>query len=213
MNDKTAGETDPRAFWEDVYLTRRTEASGNPSRALVRYAGELPAGTALDLGSSNGDDVIWLAARGWQAKGIDISPTATARAAKRASDLGVADRARFEARDLARDFPGGTYDLVTAFYFQSSVYLPRADILRKAAGCVAPGGHILVVAHAVPPPWSTSRRDPADNPTVEGELEALAPDPAGWIVLEAEIIERMGRGPDGTEALLKDTVVMLRRRD
>ncbi|GGL60871.1 class I SAM-dependent methyltransferase [Wenxinia marina] len=204
--------TDAVAHWDDFYRTRRTSPSGRPTGALETRATSLPPGRALDLGSSNGDDVLWLAARGWDALGLDISSVAVIRAAGRAAELGLPG-ARFEACDLATAMPDGPFDLVTALYLLSPVAgFPRADILRRAAATVAPGGHILSVAHAAPPPWSEHRHSDTSFPTVEEDLAALAPGGADWDVLEARVIERPGKGPDGQEAMLQDTVVFLRRR-
>lgn len=202
----------PEAFWEDFYTTRRTGTAGRPSALLVRYAEGLAPGTVLDLGASHGDDVLWLAAHGWVASGIDISRTAVARATARAEEAGLAGCTRFEARDLAGGLPEERYDLVTALYFQSPVELPRADILRAAAQRVAPGGHILVVAHAAPPPWAGDMAKDATFPTVEGELADLAADPAAWTTVIAAVVEREGTSPDGEKAMLQDTVIMLKRR-
>ncbi len=202
---------DPQAFWEEFYRTRRTGSAGKPSAMLVRYAADLPAGAALDLGASHGDDVLWLAERGWQATGIDISETALERARQRARDLGLGARARFEVRDLAAGLPEGGFDLITALYFQSPVELPRPAILRAAAARVAPGGHILVVAHAAAPPWAGDMAKHAQFPTVASELEALDCDPTRWTVLMASVVEREGTGPDGIKAQLRDTVVLARR--
>ena len=203
---------DREAFWEDFYRNHRTGTAGRPSALLVRYAADLSPGTGLDLGASHGDDALWLAARGWQAEGIDISRTAVDRATARAQELGLAGRAHFEARDLADGFPDGHYDLVTALYFQSPVDLPRPAILREAADHVAPGGHILVVAHAAAPPWAGERAKGATFPTVASELQDLACDPAAWTTAVARIDEREGTGPDGEKAMLQDTVVMLQRK-
>lgn len=203
---------DREAFWEDFYRNHRTGTAGRPSALLLRYAADLPPGTALDLGASHGDDVLWLAARGWQAMGIDISRTAVDRATARAMELGLAGRAQFEARDLADGMPNRRYDLVTALYFQSPVDHPRPAILRAAADHVAPGGHILVVAHAAPPPWAGDRAKSMAFPSVASELADLACDPAGWTRVVARIDEREGTSPDGDKAILQDTVVMLRRK-
>ncbi len=207
--------TDPLAHWEDVYKTRRRTSSGQPGSVLVRLTEGLAPGRALDLGASNGDDAIWLAGRGWQALGVDISPTACDRATARAASLGLGDRARFEARDLGTGLPHGPFDLVTALYFQSHVELPRARILAAAAAQVAPGGHLLVVSHAAPPPWASPemRQRAASLPTVESELADIAAMPELWQRIEARVVTRTGRGPDGATAELQDNVVFLRRLD
>jgi tRNA1(Val) A37 N6-methylase TrmN6 len=38
---------------------------GQPNPLLVRYAADLTPGAALDVGSGEGADVLWLASRGW----------------------------------------------------------------------------------------------------------------------------------------------------
>ncbi|NDV01879.1 class I SAM-dependent methyltransferase [Pseudoroseicyclus tamaricis] len=209
MSDLTAA--DPRAHWEEFYRTKRTGASGRPSGALLRFVADLPPGRALDLGSSHGDDVLWLAARGWQALGVEISQTAVDRARARAEEAGLTEAARFEQRDLAEGLPEGPFDLVTALYLQSPVALPRADILRAAAGVVRPGGHLLVVSHGAPPPWAAPEHRAHDFPTVASELADLGAPLAGWETRLAELVERPGRGPEGETATLLDTVIFLRR--
>ncbi|GAA2120560.1 hypothetical protein GCM10009802_23320 [Streptomyces synnematoformans] len=59
-----------------------------------------------------------------------------------------------ERHDLARSFPSGTFDLVSAQYFQTPFALPRAAILRTAAPALHPGGRLLVVDHGSIAPWS-----------------------------------------------------------
>ncbi len=204
----------PRAFWEDVYQTRRATSSGQPSAALVGVASGLTPGRALDLGSSNGDDVIWLAQQGWQALGLDISETACGRARQKAEALGLGERAKFEARDLSQGLPEGSFDLVTAFFLQSPVDLARDAILRAAADRVAPDGHLLILAHAAPPPWASDEMKARahEMPTVQTELDAIGYTPQHWLQLKAEIVHRDGKGPDGTVAELQDSFILLQRR-
>ena len=57
-----------------------------PNPHLVREAGDLPAGTALDAGCSEGGEAIWLASRSWRVTATDISADALARAAARAAE-------------------------------------------------------------------------------------------------------------------------------
>ena len=206
-------DTDPRAHWDEIYRTKRSSSSGQPSKLLMQIAEGLTPGRALDLGSSNGDDVVWLATQGWQALGVDISGVACDRAAARAAALNLQYRALFEARDLGQGLPDGPFDLITALYFQSHVDLPRARVLREAAGRVAPGGHLLIVSHAAPPPWASAEmRAKADPfPTVEEELEVIADVPEDWTILRAEKVSRQRKGPDGTSAELWDNLIWLER--
>ncbi len=154
--------------------------------------------------------MLWLAAHGWTATGIDISATAIDRARASARDAGLEeDRARFVVGDLSR-LPGFEhYDLVTASFLHSPVALPRIDILRAAAGRVAPGGHLLVTSHAAPPPWSAHAHHTRFL-TPDEEIAQLALDPNAWQTLLAETRRRDTVGPDGTPAILEDAIVLLR---
>ncbi|AZY95040.1 class I SAM-dependent methyltransferase [Paracoccus sp. Arc7-R13] len=205
-------QQDPATFWEAFYLTRRTSSNGRATAALQRIAADLTPGLSLDLGASHGDDVIWLARQGWQARGCDISDTAIARARTRAADEGLEHRAQFERCDLSAAFPQGAFDLITALYLQSPVALARAAILAQAAARLRPGGHLLVLSHAAPPPWSPEATPSTIFPTLAEDLAAIGAPAPGLEVLEARIVTRPGRGPDGAEAMLEDNLVLIRRR-
>ncbi len=202
------------SFWEQRYADSDRVWSGRVNRVLADVAGALTPGRALDLGCGEGADVLWLAERGWQATGIDISPTAIRRATSAAADAGLADRARFRAADL-ETMPEEVYDLVTASFLHSPVALPREDILRRAAERVAPGGHLLITSHASAP-WADA---PAGHeghehrfPGPEEQLAELALAPDAWEVLIAETRSREAVSHDGEPATLDDVVVLIRRR-
>ncbi|GAA1937851.1 NAD(P)/FAD-dependent oxidoreductase [Microbacterium aoyamense] len=194
----------PAVYWEGRYADRLW--SGTPNRTLVDVVEGLEPGRALDLGCGEGADTIWLAERGWDATGIDISASAIARA------RAATTRARFEVADLGSHRPAGDYDLVTASFFQSPVALDRARILRDAVARIAPGGRLLLISHAAPPPWSTHAHAHGGTFLSPGdELAALALDPSEWTTELAEVRHRPVTAPDGTPSTLDDTVVMVRR--
>jgi thioredoxin reductase len=64
------------AAWEERYRAQPAVWSGRPNPQLVAEAGELPPGRALDVGSGEGADAVWLAEQGWQVTAVDISTTA-----------------------------------------------------------------------------------------------------------------------------------------
>lgn len=210
----------PAEFWERRYSEAGRVWSGRVNRALADAVADLPPGRSLDLGCGEGGDVVWLAERGWEATGIDLSPTAAARGRAAAVDRGLPDgRTRFVAADLvdwtARpaeiDGSDRPFDLVSASFLQSPVQLPRERILRAAADRVAPGGHLVLISHAEPPSWARGGHGPAQFPSPESELAALDLDPAEWEVVRADVVERDATGPDGEPGVLSDTVVIARR--
>ncbi len=197
-------------FWEQHYRASIRQSSGRPSGALVRFAGPLPEGTALDLGCSQGDDAVWLARRGWRVVAVDVSGTVLARAAKNAQTAGVSDLIAFERHDLTHTFPEGRFDLVTALFLHSPVEFPRTRVLQAAARAVAPEGLLLIVEHASVAPWSWADSDTA-FPTPEESLETLDLDPCRWHRDFVGASERDATGPNGQSATVTDNVIALRR--
>lgn len=216
-------EQDATAFWEDRYAGASPVWSGRANAALVTEVSGLAPGRALDLGCGEGGDALWLAAQGWRVTGVDLSTTALARAGRAARDAGLPEgAARWVALDLAAwaaddpvedDALDGPFDLVAASFLHSPVTFPRTAVLRRAAGLLAPGGHLVVVAHAAFPPWSNAH-DRHDHTFLTPEQEVAALDlPAGeWEVVTAQVRPREATGPDGSRAVLDDAVVRLRRR-
>ncbi|WP_108398168.1 class I SAM-dependent methyltransferase [Devosia submarina] len=196
-------------FWEERYRAMSKPPSGRPTAKLVELLPPLPPGRSLDLGCSRGDDVLWLASRGWEALGVDISATALDVARDRAQSLGLAERARFEQHDLAESFPRGRFDLVTALFFQSPIAFPRDKVLQQATAAVADGGYFLLLEHSVPDPASHGGTTPFN--TVEQTLASLQLD-ASW---ESVRVEAHERAPEqqGKSGHVLDNVILLRKRE
>ncbi|MBT1667415.1 class I SAM-dependent methyltransferase [Curtobacterium flaccumfaciens] len=209
-NDATAAPS-AREWWESRYAERDGIWSGRVNAVLASVTWGLPVGRALDLGCGEGGDAVWLAEQGWDVTGIDLSVTALQRGSRAAVAAGVQERTAFVAADLARWDTAARFDLVTASFLQSwPVEIPRADILRRAAGFVAAGGHLLVTAHAAPPhddlpPELREYRFPAPA----DDLAALQLDDR-WDVLVAEVRPRTATTPEGDPHEVLDSVVLAR---
>lgn len=202
----------PKDAWEARYKEADRIWSGRVNQVLKDTASALEPGTALDLGCGEGGDAVWLASQGWDVTGVDLSETAVSRAEAAASEQGV--DAKFIAADLSTWTTDDRFDLVSAsFLLSTHAEFPRNEILRKAATFVAPGGHILVVAHAEAPPWAKFHAEHAPRfPTPEEDLAALTLDSAAWEVLACELRPRSALSPDGiTTTQLTDTVVLAKR--
>lgn len=195
-------------FWDDRYREKGAIWSGNVNAPLAGSVEPLEPGTALDLGCGEGADAVWLAGRGWRVTAVDVSSVALERTAAAAAEHGVGDLVATERHDFDRSFPSGSYDLVSAQYLHSPIEFDRQRVLRDAAGAVAADGHLLIVEHAAPPPWSRHRRT---FPTAAETLGTLSLDPAEWDLLQAGISERETVSPDGEPATLQDNVIFARR--
>ncbi|WP_456285612.1 methyltransferase domain-containing protein [Microbacterium sp. JZ70] len=140
-----------KAFWEDHWSAHAPSDPGldAPHPYLDREIGGLAPGTALDAGCGTGAEAVWLAERGWQVTGVDLSANALAAAARRAAAAGVADRIDWVEADIARWRPRRTWSLVLTSYAHADI--GQLDLFRLLASQVAPGGTLLVVAHAPSP--------------------------------------------------------------
>ncbi|WP_033438772.1 SAM-dependent methyltransferase [Saccharothrix sp. NRRL B-16314] len=200
--------------WESFYREKGQIWTGSVNELLAREVGHLTPGTALDLGCGEGGDALWLAAQGWTVTAVDVSSTALARGAARATDAGLAARIDWKQHDLARSFPTGTFDLVSAMFLHSAVAADgeRHGILSRAAEAVAPGGVLLIVGHGG---WATWQHDHphADHhfDTNAELLESLDLGPR-WTVEVDDTVERDMVGPNGEQGTRSDHVLRLRLR-
>lgn len=199
-----------KQHWEDKYGTRDRIWSGRVNAQLAEFAAPAQPGRALDLGCGEGGDTLWLAERGWEVLGVDISDTALSRAAAEAAERGLSDRVRLVQMNLSETFPEGTFDLVSAQFLQSMVHLDRDRIFAAAAAAVAPGGLLIIVDHGAPPPWAQHLHDHV-FPSAEEVLATIDLDERDWDRGRVGPAEREGVGPDGQIGVLVDNLIVLRR--
>jgi 2-polyprenyl-3-methyl-5-hydroxy-6-metoxy-1,4-benzoquinol methylase len=104
-------------YWDSHWQQADGHGPGqevDPNPYLVREIGGLAPGTALDAGSGEGAEAIWLAAAGWQVTAADISAEALSRARERTPREGAApERLEWIEADLSIWQPGRQFDLVT----------------------------------------------------------------------------------------------------
>ena len=186
--------------WDELYASTELVWTAEANRFVVEELADLPPGRALDLGTGEGRNAIWLAERGWQVTAVDFSAAGLAKAARLAGRRGVTD-VRWVEADLRGYQPGpAAYDLVLVAYVH---LLPDefAALLRMAASALAPGGTLLVVGHdadniahghggpqdprvlyrvqdvvAALPALAIGRAGPARRPVQTGEGERVAID-------------------------------------
>ena len=172
------------AEWDARYRAQPQLFRPDADETLVALAAALSPGRAVDLGAGEGRNSLWLAGLGWDVLAVDASEVALRRLDAGASARGVAVRtATGDLLDYLRSAAelGTRFDLVVV----SFVHPPpaeRAQLLAGAAGLVAAGGHLFVVAHHADSLGKTGPPDP-ERLYVESDLAGAA---AGLEVLRLE---------------------------
>ncbi|ORA75551.1 SAM-dependent methyltransferase [Mycolicibacter kumamotonensis] len=133
-----------RAHWDQKYTEAGVPAPDaiGPAAVFAAHLGEFPtAGHALDVACGQGTGAVWLAQRGLQVQGLDVSPVAIEQARALAQRCGVTDRCRFDVADLDRGLPHGPpADVVHCARFRDRRL--DAPMIER----LAPGGLLAVTA-------------------------------------------------------------------
>jgi SAM-dependent methyltransferase len=140
----TAVTDKDRVRWDKRYASRGPApvAAVGPPPVFAPFDAMFPtAGHALDLACGQGLGAVWLARRGMDVWGFDVSPVAIGQARDLARRSGVGDRCRFDVVDLDNGLPAGPpVDVILCHKFRDR----RLD--RAAARRLAPGGLLAITA-------------------------------------------------------------------
>lgn len=203
-----------QADWEHRYGGEQMW-SGNPNGTLVHEATRLTPGRALDVGSGEGGDALWLAEQGWQVTASDISRRALDRMEAEARRRGLTVRSHHTDANALDAFETAAFDLVSAQY-ASIPRTPDGRGVRGLLDAVAPGGRLLVVSHDVEPMRAKAHSsgqgilfDPDAYLRVDDFMTALT-DSTSW---DVEVCEKRPRPPGSASAShhVEDIVLVARR--
>jgi SAM-dependent methyltransferase len=162
-----------RRRWDGRYATQGPPPANGiqPPDILVRHGDVFPtAGRALDLACGQGLGAVWLAVRGLDVWGLDVSAVAIGQARDLARRSGVDDRCHFDVVDLDDGLPAGPpVDVILCHLFRDR----RLD--QAIIGRLAPGGLVAIAAlsevGAAPGPF---RALAGELPSAFAELEQIA---------------------------------------
>jgi methyl halide transferase len=150
--------------WETKYLSNDTPwDKGEASPGLLDWLAahpDVPRGTVLVPGCGLGHDVRAWAAAGFTATGLDIAPSAVARA----KSAGLPARTDFRLGDFLADEPFAQFDwLFEHTCFCAIPPARRDDYVRAVLRWLRPGGHYLAVNYFIPdtdgPPFGVNREE------------------------------------------------------
>lgn len=204
------GEAAQRAEWDERYSEPDGNLwSGRPNGRLVAEVADLVPGRALDVGSGEGADALWLASRGWSVTAIDVSEVAVRRAREAGARAGAT--VEWVCGDaLQTPFPSRSFDLVSLQY----PVLPKASgepAVRRLLDTVRPGGLLLAVYHDLAEEhrehMASRGFDPDDYVDANALVQLLGDD----FIVELHAIEQRIDPPQGNPHIA-DVVLRARRR-
>jgi SAM-dependent methyltransferase len=203
-----SNEAFDREDWEQRWQRALREhgdmmAQRPPNDHLLAEVADLPPGRALDAGCGHGAETLWLAGRGWQVTAVDFSAAALDFGRGSAAALGadVAERITWVEADLGSWTPRpGSFDLVSCLYVH--VAGDVAEMVRRLASGVAPGGTLLLVGHRPIDPATGLPTPAADQNQVSVERATSALPAEEWELLVAEERPRSTAGT-GVDAVVR----------
>jgi SAM-dependent methyltransferase len=177
--------------WDERYRAA-SEHGGiwatEPPRVIREFVHSLTPGSALDVATGDGRTALWLQDQGWETTGVDFSRAGLELARVRPGG----DRVDWVEADVRSWAPQQLYDLVVVAYLQLA---DNASTIRRIAGWVAPGGHLMVVGHDVEN-IAAGGHGPSDPELLyTPEMLRTAVEP----VLTVTRCERLRRGSDDVE--------------
>ena len=134
---------DAKTYWEGNYAEHEFKDGKQPNPFLIDMLPRLQKGKVLDVAMGEGTNAVYLAQKGFEVKGFDISKTAIVRSQKLARDVGVTIDAGSADLDLFL-FGILEYDSIIMTYFKPSVtryYTSMISALKQ-------GGTLLVHSYA-----------------------------------------------------------------
>ncbi len=195
-----------REDWDRRYEGSELLWTAEPNRFLVEEVQALTPARALDLGSGEGRNAVWLAEQGWRVTAVDFSQVGLAKAQRLAARRGVS--VEWVLADVAEWQPASTFDLVVVAYLQVPAAL-RRRVWPRAAGAVAPGGTLLVIAHH-PDNLYAGWGGPRSLEVLYGPDEVVGA-LTGFTVARADRVERPVTVESGEEAVALDLLVRATR--
>ncbi len=185
---------DIAAYWDQRY---RSQDAGirAPAEFLIENLALLPPrGRVLDVAMGTGRHALFLASRGYEVTGVDISPVAVQRCQEEASRLGL--RVEAICADLtAWPWPASAFDIVLDFYFL------QRDLCPRIASALRPGGVLVFET------FTTGQRQFGWGPAEDnfllrpGELPTLFPT-LHVIRYREAIVPEGDRGPKAVASLI-----------
>jgi 2-polyprenyl-3-methyl-5-hydroxy-6-metoxy-1,4-benzoquinol methylase len=128
-----------RIMFNNIYKSDKPEYATQPNALLVSTVEGRKPGRALDIGMGQGRNSVFLALKGWDVTGFDMSDEGISTARRNAERAGVKINAHLQNED-AFDYGTNQWDLIVFMYepfpITSAAYVDRLQKSMKPGGIV-----------------------------------------------------------------------------
>ncbi|NOZ21472.1 MAG: class I SAM-dependent methyltransferase [Planctomycetes bacterium] len=126
-----------KSYFASKYVETQQLAARSAPKRVAWVERFTSAGVLLDIGCGTGGFLAEAAQRGWQVKGIEVSPWAAEEARRRHGVEVIAESA------TDADFPEGTFDAIT--FWDALEHLPQpGTVLRRCRRWLKPDGVLVI---------------------------------------------------------------------
>jgi uncharacterized OsmC-like protein/predicted O-methyltransferase YrrM len=189
--------------WDERYRGATLLWTERPNQFLVEEISGLKPGRALDLGTGEGRNAVWVAEQGWRVTAVDFSRVALDRGTAIARRSGV--DVEWVHADLTQYHPdAAAFDLVVILY----LHLPpgaRRGVLDQAVAALRPGGRLLIVGHDLEN--RVAGHGGPQDPSVLYTPERIAAELPGLTIARAQTVRRQVKTIEGIASAF-DTLVL-----
>ncbi len=132
-----------RIFWNRRYRDPKPNFNTDPNNFLVEAVHGVAPGRALDIHMGQGRNTVFLATKGWDVTGFDISEEGIRTAQALANQRGVRIKAIVQSHE---DFEFSTdqWDLIVMIY----TMIPIQDYAERIMKSLKPGGLLVIEKYA-----------------------------------------------------------------
>ena len=139
-----------RDFWNKEFAEGKVLLHKGPSALLVAAIEGRKPGKALDIGMGQGRNAVFLAEKGFDVTGVDLSDVGVEQAKASASARNVKLTAVVSDIDKF-DFGTEQWDLITSFYMHAWHRRSPTDVPKRIYEALKPGGLLVIEGFAEPP--------------------------------------------------------------
>ena len=134
--------TDAR-FWNRAYRENPDHVMVKPPSFFWEEVKSLCVGRVLELGCGTGENLFFLASKGWKVEGVDFSREAISKAKKEKKRQGFSE-VNFFVKDVSKLRLKWKYDLIISLFALPEELKKASETIKRVEQHLLPKGHFIL---------------------------------------------------------------------